>query len=242
MASSGSDHDADRPTSPGAVPSPNIWERPDLYELENRSVDPDRLIESAIRSIHDWSGGDVLDVGCGTGFHLPRWAYDARSVVGVEPHRDLVSIARRRTSLLGNVTVLQGSAQELPLPDASADMVQARWAYFFGPGCEPGLRELGRVLRRGGAAFVVDNDPTRSTFGGWFRRGYPAVDPDAVERFWSTHGWTREAIDIVWRFEHRDDLESVVRIEFDPETADWILDSHDGLEVDYAVNLWWRRY
>ena len=79
--------------------------------------------------------------------------------------------------------------------DASVDVAQARWAYFFGPGCEPGLAELERVVRRGGAAFVVDNDATRSTFGAWFRRGYPKVDPDAVERFWSRHGWQRERPD-----------------------------------------------
>jgi hypothetical protein len=122
------------------------------------------------------------------------------------------------------------------------DVVQARWAYFFGPGCEPGLRELDRVVRRAGAAFVIDNDPTRSTFGAWFGQGYPDVDPAVVERFWSTHGWTREPVDVGWRFSSRSDLESVVRIELPPEVADRVLAAHEGLEVDYAVNLWWRRY
>ena len=45
----------------------------------------------------DWAGRDVLDLGCGTGFHLPRFAETARTVVGVEPHPDLVALARRRT-------------------------------------------------------------------------------------------------------------------------------------------------
>jgi SAM-dependent methyltransferase len=241
MASSGSDR-IPASASAGAIPSPNIWRHPDLYELENRSVDPEQKIEAAMRSILDWSGKDVLDVGCGTGFHLPRWAYDGRKVTGLEPHRDLVAIARRRTSRLANVSVLQGSAQSMPLPDRSVDVAHARWAYFFGPGCEPGLRELARVMRGGGVAFVVDNDATRSTFGRWFRRGYPRVDPVAVERFWSVQGWNRQPLDLVWRFETRDELESVVRIEFAPELADEILGEHAGLEVDYAVNLWWRGY
>ncbi|HLN78742.1 MAG TPA: class I SAM-dependent methyltransferase [Nocardioidaceae bacterium] len=228
--------------SDGAIPSPNIWNHPEVYELENRAADPDQRIEAAMRSVMDWSGRDVLDLGCGTGFHLPRWAYDARSVTGVEPNAALAAIARRRSSRIGNVRVLQGTAQRIPVPDASVDMVHARWAYFFGPGCEPGLAEISRVVRRGGAAFVIDNDPTRSTFGGWFRRGYPDVDPVEAERFWSLHGWTRVPLDIEWRFGRREELEAVVGIEFDPDLARQILAEHEGLVVDYAVNLWWRRF
>ncbi len=133
-----------------AIPSPNIWDHPDVYELENRGVDPDGVIDTAMREVRDWAGADVLDVGCGSGFHLPLFATTARRVVGVEPHPRLVRLARRRTRALPNVVVRPGSAQRLPLPDASVDVVHARWAYFFGPGCEPGLRELARVVRHGG--------------------------------------------------------------------------------------------
>ena len=220
------------------MPSPNIWQHTATYELENRAVDPDGALEAAMRAIADWAGRTVLDVGCGTGFHLPRFAGTATSVIGVEPHPDLAALARRRTRRLGNVEVREGTAQALPLAEASVDVVHARWAYFFGPGCEPGLAELDRVVRRGGTAFVIDNDATRSTFGAWFRRGYPTVDPVTVERFWSTRGWTRTPVDIRWSFSSRADLESVVRIEFTPEVADEVLASHEGTEVDYAVNLW----
>jgi SAM-dependent methyltransferase len=227
--------------SRGAVRSPNIWEHPATYELENRAVDRDGVIEAAMASLADWTSRDVLDLGCGTGFHLPRFAAAAR-VYGVEPHPALLRLAARRTRSLPQVTLLAGTAQAVPLPDASVDVAHARWAYFFGPGCEPGLRELARVVRRGGTAFVIDNDVTRSTFGGWFRRGYPAIDPVAVERFWSAHGWTRVPLDVDWRFEDRADLEAVVRIEFDPDVASAILAEHQGTTVDYAVNLWWRRF
>lgn len=93
-----------------------------------------------------------------------------------------------------------------------------------------------------GTAFVIDNDATRSTFGTWFRRGYPQIDPDAVERFWSQHGWTRIPVDMGWSFDSREDLEAVVRIEFTPEVADEVTAGHEGLEVDYAVNVWWRHF
>ena len=127
---------------PGSVPSPNIWHHPQVYELENRAVDPEGRIEKAMRAIRPWTGCDVLDLGCGTGFHLPRWAQEARSVTGVEPHPALARVAERRTARLPHVSVRTGTAQAVPLPDVSVDVAQARWAYFFGPGCEPGLAEL----------------------------------------------------------------------------------------------------
>jgi len=236
---------------PGTViPSPNIWRHPSTYELESHSFDPDGLVADALLSVADWAGLDVLDIGCGTGFQLPLFASSARSVVGVEPHDDLVKLARRRTSSLPSVHVVAGTAQSLPLPDASVDVAHARWAYFFGPGCELGLRELERVVRRGGTAFVVDNDGTRSTFGRWFRSDYPNIDPPAVERFWSSRGWSRIPVLTELRFESRSDLEAVVDIEFDEPTAARIRaeiaeSSHQdatGWSVDYAVNVFWRRF
>jgi len=226
---------------PGARPSPNIWNNPSTYELENRAVDPDGRIEQSMAAVRGWDGATVLDIGCGTGFHLPRFAARAARVVGVEPHASLASTARLRCRGLRGVEVLAGTAQALPVPDAAVDVVHARWSYFFGPGCEPGLAEVDRVLRVGGAAFVVDNDATRSTFGGWFRRALPTYDPAAVERFWSGRGWTRIPVLTEWRFERRADLEAVVRIEFAPDLAEQVLAEHHGTSVDYAVNIWWRR-
>ena len=90
---------------------------------------------------------------------------------------------------------------------------------------------------------VIDNDGSRSSFGRWFRRGYPTVPPpEEQERFWSLHGWTRVPVDMDWSFTSREDLEAVVRIEFDAATAAAILDEHEGTYVDYAVNLWWKRF
>ena len=221
------------------MPSPNIWKTPSTYEVENRAADPDDRLWAAMESLVSWSGQTVLDLGCGTGFHLPRFAETAATVVGVEPHPDLLALATRRTRQLGNVSLLAGTAQSVPLPDRSVDVVHARWAYFFGPGCEPGLAELGRVVRRGGTALVIDNDGSRSTFGAWFRRGYPHLpSPAQIERFWALRGWTRTPVDMGWRFGSRVDIEAVVRIEFKPEVAEEILRHHEGLEVDYAVNLW----
>jgi SAM-dependent methyltransferase len=227
----------------GAIVSPNIWRHPQLYEIENHAVDRAGVLDAAMQAKRPFTGATVLDVGCGTGFHLPRFVQlGAGRVLGVEPHGALAAAARRRCRHHPAVRVLTAGAQRLPLPDHSVDISHARWAYFFGPGCEPGLAELSRVMRRGGVSFVIDNDATRSTFGRWFAAAMPGYDAVAVERFWSRAGWQREPLDIAWTFDRREDLEAVVRIEFAPRAAERVLAEHDGLSVDYAVNLWWRRW
>ena len=238
-----------------ATPSPNIWYHPAVYEIENRAADPDGLLVAAMTRLADFAGADVLDIGCGSGFHLPVFADlvgGRGSVTGVEPHPGLVRLARDRLEAAPpvacpgaqgtRVRVFEGAAQALPLPDRSVDIAHARWAYFFGPGCEPGLTELARVLRPGGIAFVIDIDATASTHGLWFARDNPRHDPAVVERFWRRRGFARERIAMRWRMDSRADFEAVVRIDFSPEVAEAFLASHPGCEVDYAANLRWSRY
>ena len=173
-------------------------------------------------AIRPWDGAVVLDIGCGTGFHLPRFAADRRAG---DRRRAAPAAARPGPAADGRrppaCEVRAGTAQQLPVPDASVDVVHARWAYFFGPGCEPGLRELSRVLRRGGAAFVIDNDATRSTFG--------VVVPPRPARLRPRCGGTvlgdaglaaARRSTSAGSTPTRADFEAVVRIEFAPEAAD----------------------
>jgi ubiquinone/menaquinone biosynthesis C-methylase UbiE len=228
----------------GVVASPNIWHHADTYELENHGLDGAGVIDATLREVSDWADRRVLDVGCGSGFHLARLVAEpgaAAHVTGVEPHPRLAARARRRVPGDARVEVLEGTAADLPLPDAGIDVAQARWAYFFGPGCEPGLAELDRVVAPGGTSLVVDTDAAHSTFGCWFRREHPSWDPVAVERFWARQGWQRRVLDVELSLPDRASFEAVVRIELSPAVADEVLSEHAGASVDHAVVVRWRR-
>lgn len=221
------------------LPSPNIWHWPDIYETENRAQDVDGEIWRVLRECCDWSGLDVVDVGCGDGFHLPRFAERARDVVGVEPHPPLLHRAARRVAAVPNAAVVAGSAQRMALPDASRDVVHARTAFFFGPGCEPGMIEADRVLRPGGALVIVDLDARHSPYGDWMRADLPQYDPEGVDRFFAEAGFDCRRVITTWRFADRASLEAVLRIEFSASVSRRAIEETPGLSlpVGYRVHI-----
>lgn len=230
---------------PGVHASPNIQRAPDLYELENRAADPDQHIERAMQARADWTGKTVLDLGAGTGYHIPRFQ-QAEHVFAVEPHDASRLLAMQRIAQLGlqNVSILKGSAEYIPLRDQSVDVCHARFAYFFAPDCLPGLRELGRVIRPGGTAFIIENDLEEGTFAEWLRQSpyYKQASAAEVRQFWSEQGFREQSIPSEWRFERREDLEKVVRLEFGDALAEKLLALHEGLRVSYHYKLYSRSY
>jgi SAM-dependent methyltransferase len=223
------------------LPSPNIWRWPEVYDVENTAQDPAGAVWDVLREQCDWTGLDVVDVGCGDGFHLPVFAATARAVVGVEPHPPLVTRAAARIANLAGVRVVAGGAQQLPLPSDSADLVHARTAYFFGRGAEPGLAEADRVLRRGGALAIVDLDAMCPPYGDWMLADLPRYDPADVLRFFDEQGFQCRQVATEWRFERRADLEAVLRIEFSARVAERAVAATPGLTVPVGYRVHVRR-
>jgi SAM-dependent methyltransferase len=229
---------------PGVHDAPNIQSAPDLYEIENRAVDPEGRIEAAMWATTSWEGKTVLDLGAGTGFHVPRFHEQAAHVIAVEPHAAsrLKIMARVAALNLERVSVMHGSAEQLWLADAQVDVLHARFAYFFAPHCAPGLAEIARLMRPGGTAFIIDNDLRHGTFARWLERTAYFASADVVEQFWQDHGFTLTRIPSEWRFENRADLEAVVKLEFGEELGAELVRDHDGLSVEYYYTLYHRTY
>jgi SAM-dependent methyltransferase len=254
--------------------APNIGGHPQSYEIENRAVDRAGHVLAAMRAIAPWDGKVIVDLGCGTGFWLTRYAATAARVIGVEPDPALRAAARRATGDgvshratgdgvnrrptgdrgsvrpatgdraapdLGAAQVLAGSAEHLPLPDHSVDVVHARFAYFFPPGAEAGLAEVLRVLRPGGQLIVVDNDYRWGEFASLLAASAtrpPLETAATVDAWWRDRGAARYEVRSELRFASRTDLAAVLHIEFPAEVANAWLRRHPaatGLSYGYVL-------
>jgi SAM-dependent methyltransferase len=220
------------------VRAPNQADDPGLYEVENAAIDPAGVLAAAVWSAAPWDGRDVLDVGCGSGYWLPTYKQRARSVLGVEPDRSLLPLAAARDE---SVQVRHGSAEHIPLPDAAVDVVHARFAYFFPPGCDAGLAEVMRVLRPGGALVVIDNDHRWGEFAELLASSpwaAPQGRAETTDSWWAERGAVRHEVHSSWRFPDRAAVEAVLRLEFPGDLATaWLRDHPGRLELSYGYVL-----
>lgn len=91
------------------------------------------------------TGRDVLEVGCGTGLILERLARVARRAEGIDLSPGMLQKARER-----GLEVREASANALPYPDATFDLVVSFKVLAHVPDITGALAEMGRVCRPGG--------------------------------------------------------------------------------------------
>ena len=102
--------------------------------------------------------GRVLDAGVGTGRNFPFYPPGAE-VVGIDFSPAMLARARRRrNSLAADVELLQMDVTGLKFPDRSFDAAVATFLFCVLPDelQAPALRELGRVVRPGGAIRLLE--------------------------------------------------------------------------------------
>lgn len=144
-------------------------------------------------------GKVVIDIGSGTGRSAFALAEHAARVVGIEPEPAMLTLAARALAerRLGNVAFVAGSAEALPLPNESVDVVAAFTAAID-------LVEARRVLKPGGLILrldiatgwyggelsaVIDHPTPDLAAGNRFlveECGFAATDFDSVQEYGST--------------------------------------------------------
>jgi ubiquinone/menaquinone biosynthesis C-methylase UbiE len=121
----------------------------------------------------------VVDVGCGPGRFLREAAQRGAEAVGVDPSAQMRRLAARFTParLRPRVTVLDGSAERLPLEDGSATVAWAVNSVHHWSDVDAGLAELRRVLAPGGRLLLAEG---LARPHGWF--SHHAITWEGAER------------------------------------------------------------
>lgn len=107
-----------------------------------------------------FSGQRLVEIGCGIGTDLVRFARGGARVIGVDLSETAIRLARRNFEVQGfgadRWAIADGS--QLPLPDASVDVVYAHGVLQYAADPRGIVTEAQRVLRPGGTAiFMVYN-------------------------------------------------------------------------------------
>ncbi len=142
------------------------------------------------------AGSVVADLGCGTGLLAAELAPWVRRVVGVDGSPAMLRSARRRVAGFANVELLRGDLAAVPVETGSCDAALCVLALTYVSDPAAVVGEIGRVLRPGGRAVVVDLLPhDRDDFRRQTGQTSRGLDADAVGRMLAAAG----LVDVVTR-------------------------------------------
>ena len=126
-----------------------------------------RLIDLAMRNhrLHAYrqraigaTSGAVLEIGVGSGQNLPLYGSAVDHVCAIDPSAELLLLARNRTANGPTpVSLVRGSAEQIPFASAVFDTIVTTWTLCSIPNPVAALVEMRRVLKPGGKLLFVEH-------------------------------------------------------------------------------------
>ncbi len=116
------------------------------------------LLRPYRRRVVGGAHGEVLEIGVGSGLNFEFYPDAAHEIIALEPDPELIEKARRRAEASSpRATLLNASAECLPLEDDSVDTVVTTWTLCTIPDASRALEEMRRVLRPSGTLLFVEH-------------------------------------------------------------------------------------
>ena len=130
--------------------------------LDRMNKSHESMAQGGVRHFDISEDSKILDIGCGGGRNIQRFAKQISEngrVVGIDYSEVSVekSIELNKDAIEnGNVNVLQGSVSEMPFYDETFDIATCFETIYFWPNFINDLKEVNRVLKKGGFIFICN--------------------------------------------------------------------------------------
>ncbi len=135
----------------------NAWAgegKGESMEKEHRPI-----VEPALALMHIAPADRILDVGCGGGWLVREVASRAPQgrAIGMDISDEMVAHARAASANAPNAEFILGSVDAIPREANSFDKIISVESSYYWPDPAAGIREIFRVLRPGGSAWILIN-------------------------------------------------------------------------------------
>ncbi|MBU1670298.1 MAG: methyltransferase domain-containing protein [Actinobacteria bacterium] len=154
------------------------------------------LHEMMVARAGDVGGLSVLDLGCGTGDLLRRFARAGASrLVGADVSEGMLEVARGLSRDLDYIEYVHTSAESVPVGAGEFDLVTTCIAFHHFPDPAGALKDAVRALKPGGRLMLCDLDgaglPGRIflAFGRWKRADERYFDTGSISRMLAEAGF-----------------------------------------------------
>lgn len=216
------------------------------YErLISREDEEGNLLKTLLR-IFPFAGADLVDTGAGTGRLACLLAPYVRSVALFDNSEAMLEVAAEKLRQAGykHWRTQAADHRELPLADASADVLTAGWSVCYIASANHAewreslaraMAEFKRVLRPGGTIILIETLGT----------GYETPNPpsflhpyyrELTERCSFAHTWIRTD----YRFADEEEAAELTGFFFGDELANRMRDNRLTL-LSECTGVWWKR-